>query len=58
MELMLETFNGALAVGLSEGKGIEAAIEFANVAASISVTRLGAQTSVPTRAEVDGILTA
>lgn len=48
-----DVFNGALAVGLSEGRGIESAIELANVAASISVTRLGAQASVPARAEVD-----
>lgn len=48
-----DVFNGALAVALAEGKGPADAIPFANRAAAISVTRLGAQASVPTREEVD-----
>ena len=44
-------FNGALAVALSEQKNIEDAIKFANNAAAISVTRLGAQASAPYRSE-------
>lgn len=47
-----DTFNGALAVALSEGKSIRDAIAFANKAAAISVTRIGAQASVPYRAEI------
>ncbi len=47
-----DTFNGALAVALSEGKTIREAIAFANQAASISVTRIGAQSSVPFRKEI------
>ncbi len=47
-----DTFNGALAVALSEGKTIKESIIFANKAASISVTRLGAQASVPYRKEL------
>jgi ribokinase len=47
-----DTFNGALAVALSEGKTIREAIVFANQAASISVTRFGAQSSVPFRKEL------
>jgi ribokinase len=47
-----DVFNGALAVALSEKKSIEEAIRFANCAASISVTRLGAQASAPYRNEV------
>jgi ribokinase len=47
-----DTFNGALAVALSEGKKTEEAIVFANKAASISVTRLGAQSSAPYRKEI------
>lgn len=47
-----DTFNGALTVALSEGKEIEKAIEFANTAASIAVTRMGAQSSVPYRKEL------
>ena len=47
-----DTFNGALAVALSEGKSIQESIAFANRAASISVTRIGAQASVPYRNEI------
>jgi ribokinase len=51
-----DTFNGALAVALGEGKSLEQAISFANCAAAISVTRLGAQASIPMRAEVEALL--
>jgi ribokinase len=51
-----DTFNAALAVMLAEGKPIEEAIPFANAAAAISVTRLGAQASAPSRAEVEEFL--
>jgi ribokinase len=51
-----DTFNGALAVALAEGKALEEAIPFANGAAAISVTRLGAQASIPSRQEVEAIL--
>jgi ribokinase len=47
-----DTFNGALVVALSEGKTIQESIAFANKAASISVTRIGAQSSVPYRKEI------
>jgi len=47
-----DTFNGALVVALSEGKSIQESIAFANIAASISVTRIGAQSSVPFRKEI------
>ena len=47
-----DTFNGALAVALAEGQTIEAAVAFANKAAAISVTRLGAQASTPTLQEL------
>lgn len=48
-----DTFNAALAVALSEGLPIPEALRFANAAAAISVTRMGAQSSAPARAEVD-----
>ncbi len=48
-----DVFNGALAVALAEGKDLEEAVGFANRAASISVTRLGAQASAPYRNELD-----
>lgn len=47
-----DVFNGALAVALSEGKDLEEAVDFANKAASISVTRMGAQASAPYRNEL------
>lgn len=48
-----DTFNGALAVAFSEGKSLKDSILFSNKAAAISVTRLGAQSSIPSRDEVD-----
>jgi len=51
-----DTFNAALAVGLTEGMPIEQALRFANAAAAISVTRAGAQTSAPLRTEVEALL--
>ena len=51
-----DTFNGALAVALAEGKRVEEAILFANGSAAISVTRLGAQASIPSREEVEVFL--
>ena len=48
-----DTFNGALAVALSEGQDIIDAIKFACQASSISVTRLGAQSSIPYRNELN-----
>lgn len=47
-----DVFNGALAVALSEGKRLTDAVEFACLAAAISVTRLGAQSSIPYRREI------
>ena len=48
-----DTFNGALCVALAEGMQLVDAVAFANKAAAIGVTRMGAQTSIPTRREVD-----
>lgn len=48
-----DCFNGAFVAALSEGKGIEDAIMFANAAAGITVTRKGAQDSIPTLKEVE-----
>jgi ribokinase len=42
-----DTFNGALAVAIADNKEIKEAVKFANTAASISVTKLGAQSSAP-----------
>ena len=48
-----DTFCGAVCVALSEGQNITDAVEFANRCAAITVTRMGAQSSVPHRREVD-----
>jgi ribokinase len=48
-----DCFNGAFAVALLEGKDPLQAARFACAASAISVTRRGAQASMPTRAEVD-----
>ncbi|WCL58023.1 ribokinase [Bacillus safensis] len=48
-----DTFNGALAVALTEGKSLYDALAFANLAASMSVTKFGAQGGMPTRKELE-----
>ena len=47
-----DVFNGALAVAIAEGNNMESAVRFANGAASVSVTRMGAQASAPYRKEI------
>ena len=51
-----DVFNGALAVRLSEGRGLAESVRFAHAAAAISVTRHGAQPSIPTRREINALL--
>lgn len=48
-----DVFNGALAVAIAEGCPIDMAVRYANAAAAISVTRMGAQPSAPTRRLVE-----
>lgn len=49
-----DVFNGALAAALAEKKSILDAINFAQRAAAISVTRMGAQPSAPRLGEIEG----
>ena len=51
-----DCFNGAFAVALLEGNDPWTAARFAAAAAAISVTRRGAQASMPSRAEVGSFL--
>jgi len=51
-----DVFNGALAVAMAEGQPLVEAIRFANAAAALSVTKLGAQPSAPRRAEIQAML--
>lgn len=47
-----DTFSGAITVAVTEGMNWKEAVQFAVKAASISVTRMGAQASVPFRSEI------
>jgi ribokinase len=47
-----DTLNGAFTVAIAEGKGIENALQFANVAASLSTEKFGAQGGMPSYEEV------
>ncbi|MFW5641835.1 MAG: ribokinase [Roseicyclus sp.] len=51
-----DAFNGGLAVALAEGKAPREALRFANATAAISVTRAGTAPSMPSRAEVEALL--
>jgi len=48
-----DVFSGSLAAFLAEGKDVEEAARMANASASISVTRMGAQTCAPSRYEIE-----
>lgn len=52
-----DTFCGSFAVALAEGKPLKDSLRFASAAAAISVTKMGAQPSAPTRKEIDKFLT-
>ena len=51
-----DIFNGALAVAWAEGKPLAEAARFANAAGALSVTKLGAQPSAPTRKAIERLL--
>ena len=51
-----DVFNGALAVALAEQLALPDACRFAVHAAALSVTRIGAQPSMPFRDEVDRLM--
>lgn len=48
-----DTFCGALCVALAEGKNLTEAVTFANRCAAVTVTRMGAQSSLPYRSEIE-----
>jgi len=52
-----DAFTGSLAVGLAQGQSLRDAAEFAARVAAYSVTKMGAQPSMPTRQEVDAFQT-
>ena len=51
-----DAFTGALAVAISEGRILPDAVRFACAAGALACSRLGAQPSLPQRAEVDSLL--
>jgi ribokinase len=51
-----DVFNGALAVRIAEDCPLLEAVGFAHAAAALSVTRAGAQPSIPTRREINALL--
>jgi ribokinase len=51
-----DAFNGAFATAMVRGSGAVASVKFAAAVAAISVTRHGAQPSMPTQAEVEAFL--
>jgi ribokinase len=52
-----DAFHGALATALAEGKSLEDAVHFGAAAGALAVTKLGVQDAIPTRAEVESLLT-
>ncbi len=51
-----DTFNGALAAALAMGKPLSDAVDFANAAAALSVTKPGAIASMPSSSQVQAFL--
>ena len=51
-----DAFTGSLAVGLAQGKTLYDAALFANYVAALSVTKMGAQSSMPTREAVESFM--
>ena len=51
-----DAFTGSLAVGLAQGKTLYHAALFANYVAALSVTKMGAQSSMPTRETVESFI--
>jgi ribokinase len=51
-----DAFNGGLGTALARGMALPAAVRYAHAAAALSVTRPGAQPSLPTQAEVEAFL--
>jgi len=48
-----DAFNGGLAAALAEGRPMDQALARANLAGALAATRLGAQPSLPTLAQLD-----
>jgi ribokinase len=53
-----DAFSGALAVGLAEGRELEAAVEMASACGALATSALGARGGMPRRAELEALLAA
>jgi ribokinase len=53
-----DAFNGGLACALASGETLAKAIRYANAVAALSVTRMGAQPSLPTATELQAFLSS
>ena len=51
-----DTFCGVLVAALSQGQALPAALQRASAAGALACTRPGAQSSIPTQAEIDSFL--
>jgi ribokinase len=52
-----DAFVGGFAVALAEGRSLAEAVQWGNGAGALATTRLGAQPSLPTRQDLEGLLT-
>ena len=50
-----DTFCGGICVALSEGRSLEEAVRFATAASALAVQKIGAQESMPTRADLTNV---
>jgi ribokinase len=51
-----DAFLAGLAVALAEGRMLDEAVQWANAAGALATTKLGAQTSLPSRQTVEQLL--
>ena len=51
-----DTFNGAFATAIVNGKSLADALHYGNAAAALSIQKLGAQGGMPTKDEVDAFV--
>lgn len=51
-----DAFGAAMACALAEGRPLNEAVRFASAAGALAVTRPGAQDAMPTRSEVDALI--
>jgi ribokinase len=51
-----DAFTGSVGVGIAQGKTLHNAASFANYVAALSVTKMGAQSSMPTREAVESFM--